>query len=165
MDSQTNILNHQQVCAILRRIAFQIAESHVNSSTLVLVGMNQRGQFLTSLVAKELAVVLPNLTLLIHEVNAESEVALAEDQKKQIAGQAVIIMDDVINSGRSVARVVSAYFHAGAKSIQTAFLAEREYRNYPIAANWVGRSVATTLQDHVYFDNSNPESLRVYLAN
>lgn len=165
MDSQTNILNHQQVCAILRRIAFQIAESHVNSSTLILVGMNERGQFLTSLVAKELAVVLPNLALLIHEVNAESEIALSEGQRKQISGQAVIVMDDVINSGRSVARVVAAYFQAGAKSIQTAFLAEREYRNYPIAANWVGRSVATTLQDHVYFDNSNPESLRVYLAN
>lgn len=165
MDSQTNILNHQQVCAILRRIAFQIAESHVNSSTLILVGMNERGQFLTSLVAKELAVVLPNLALLIHEVNAESEIAFSEGQRKQISGQAVIVMDDVINSGRSVARVVAAYFQAGAKSIQTAFLAEREYRNYPIAANWVGRSVATTLQDHVYFDNSNPESLRVYLAN
>ena len=165
MDSQTNILNHQQVCAILRRIAFQIAESHVDSSTLVLVGMNERGQFISSLVAKELSSVLPSLKLNIHGVDAESDVHLSESQIQDAAGQPVIVMDDVINSGRSVARVVSAYFQAGAKSIQTAFLAEREYRDYPIAANWVGRSVATTLQDHVYFDNSNPESLRVYLAN
>ncbi|MFM1898965.1 MAG: hypothetical protein RL577_1205 [Bacteroidota bacterium] len=165
MDSQTNILNHQQICAILRRIAFQMAESHVESNTLVLVGMNERGQFLTDLVAKELTSVLPTLKLIIHAVNAESDIHLSENQKQDVAGQPVIIMDDVINSGRSVARVVAAYFQVGAKSIQTAFLAEREYRNYPIAANWVGRSVATTLQDHVYFDNSNPESLRVYLAN
>jgi pyrimidine operon attenuation protein/uracil phosphoribosyltransferase len=165
MDSQTNILNHQQVCAILRRIAFQIAESHVDSNTLVLVGMNERGQFLTHFVAKELAAVLPSLNMIIHEVNAEAEIALTESQKQDICDQAVIVIDDVINSGRSVARVVAAYFQSGAKSIQTAFLAEREYRNYPISANWVGRSVATTLQDHVYFDNSNPDSLRVYLAN
>lgn len=165
MDSQTNILNHQEVCAILRRIAFQIAETHVDTNTLVLVGMNERGQFLTGLVAKELTLVLSTLKLIVHSVDAEADICLTDAQKQDVAGQSVVIMDDVINSGRSVSRVVTAYFQAGATRIQTAFLAEREYRDYPIAANWVGRSVATTLQDHVYFDNSNPESLRVYLAN
>ncbi len=165
MDSQTNILDHQQVCAILRRIAFQIAESHANSPALVVVGMNDRGQFLASLIAVELKSVLPDLILMQHGVNAHSDVQLSDIQRQEASGQPIIVIDDVINSGRSVARVVGAYFQADAKSIQTAFLAEREYRDYPISANWVGRSVATTLQDHVYFDNSNPKSLRVYLAN
>jgi len=58
--------------------------------------------------------------------------------------------------------LVDLYEH-GFDTIRTAFLAEREHRNYPIKADFVGVSIATTLQEHVFFNNENPGDLQLYL--
>jgi len=42
-------------------------------------------------------------------------------------------------------------------------LAQREHRDYPIQANFVGVSIATTLQEHVFFNNEDPGDLQLYL--
>jgi len=54
-------------------------------------------------------------------------------------------------------------YEHGFDTIRTAFLAEREHRNYPIRADFVGVSIATTLQEHVFFSNENPSDLQLYL--
>ncbi len=165
MDSQTELLNHDQVCAIVRRIAFQVAESHSQERELVLVGLNERGWFIAQIMHRELVQVLPHLQIHMQQVSSIGALKLNDEYTHQVQGKCAVIVDDVINSGHSVMGILSLYHQAGARIIQTAFLAEREYRSFPVTANWVGRSVATTLQDHVYFDNSNPQALRVYLAN
>jgi len=76
----------------------------------------------------------------------------------------IIIVDDVVNSGYTAMKAVAYFFENGCSQIETAFLAQREHLNFPILANYVGLSIATTLKDHVYFDNSNPEQIQIYLA-
>jgi pyrimidine operon attenuation protein/uracil phosphoribosyltransferase len=60
-------------------------------------------------------------------------------------------------------KVLVSLYDYGFKTIRTAFLAERNHRNYPISADFIGVSLATTLQEHVFFDNSDPGDLKLYL--
>jgi pyrimidine operon attenuation protein/uracil phosphoribosyltransferase len=80
------------------------------------------------------------------------------------AGKHVLVMDDVINTGATLMLVLSAIFRHKPVSIGTVFLAKREHRNFPVKADYVGISIATTLQDHVAFDNTDPNNLSVYLV-
>jgi pyrimidine operon attenuation protein/uracil phosphoribosyltransferase len=75
----------------------------------------------------------------------------------------VILIDDVIHSGGTAMQVLVDLYEHGFDTIRTAFLAEREHRNYPIRADFVGVSIATTLQEHVFFSNENPSDLQLYL--
>jgi len=76
----------------------------------------------------------------------------------------IVIVDDVVNSGYTAMKTVAYFFENGCNQIETAFLAQREHLNFPILANYVGLSIATTLKDHVYFDNSNSQQIQIYLA-
>jgi pyrimidine operon attenuation protein/uracil phosphoribosyltransferase len=69
-----------------------------------------------------------------------------------------------VNSGFTAMKSIAHFFEMGCKQIETAFFAKREHLNYPVLANYVGLSIATTLKDHVYFDNSNSTQLQIYLA-
>jgi pyrimidine operon attenuation protein/uracil phosphoribosyltransferase len=60
-------------------------------------------------------------------------------------------------------QAIHAIFAERPETIETAFLAKREHRNFPVKADYVGISLATTLQEHVYFDNSKSDKLKVYL--
>ena len=61
----------------------------------------------------------------------------------------LIIVDDVLNSARTIAYAMNPFLIAGFKKIQTAVLVNRNHRSYPIAADFSGISLATTLQEHV----------------
>jgi pyrimidine operon attenuation protein / uracil phosphoribosyltransferase len=80
-----------------------------------------------------------------------------------MADQNIIVVDDVINTGETLMHVLQNIFSKKPRTIKTAFLAKREHRNYPVKADFVGISLATTLQEHVLFDNSNPAALEVCL--
>jgi len=69
----------------------------------------------------------------------------------------------VLNSGRTAFLAAAHCYHKGLKSMEMAFLAVREHRSFPVYARYTGRSIATTIQEHVYFDNTNGEELSVYL--
>jgi pyrimidine operon attenuation protein/uracil phosphoribosyltransferase len=75
----------------------------------------------------------------------------------------VILIDDVLNTGNTAFKVLSSIYLLGVLKIETAFLAVREHLNFPILANYQGISIATTLQNHVEFDNSEINSLSVKL--
>jgi pyrimidine operon attenuation protein/uracil phosphoribosyltransferase len=75
----------------------------------------------------------------------------------------LVIVDDVLNSGRTAFLAAAHCYHKGLKSMEMAFLAVREHRSFPVYARYTGRSIATTIQEHVYFDNTNGEELSVYL--
>ena len=87
------------------------------------------------------------------------ELKLSQNEKEAV----VILVDDVLNSGKTAFVACSRIFEQGVAGLETVFLAERSHRVFPILANYVGITVATTLQDHVYFDNTSKDNLELYL--
>jgi len=64
----------------------------------------------------------------------------------------VIVIDDVVNSGKTLMYALLPFLSKGISRIQTLTLVERSYKTYPVHVDYVGVSLATTLQDHIHVE-------------
>lgn len=164
MSEKQIILNHEDIQLVMKRLSLEIAENHVDHKQLCLVGLNERGYFIANEILENLKSLLPDVKIVSNSMKVSQESILLENTIDNYANTAVIVIDDVVNSGYTAMKSISYFFEKGCNHIETAFLAQREHLNFPVLANYVGLSIATTLKDHVYFDNSNANQLQIYLA-
>jgi|SRR5210317_280433 pyrimidine operon attenuation protein/uracil phosphoribosyltransferase len=162
MSAIQHILDHKSIQLIIQRLSYQIAEDHIGISELGLVGLNERGSYIANLLIGELKSVIPSLKTSFVGLDTEGEHLKFHDELNTDVKHLVIV-DDVLNSGRTAFLAAAHCYHKGLKSMEMAFLAVREHRSFPVYARYTGRSIATTIQEHVYFDNTNGEELSVYL--
>src|SRR5439155_4356998 len=67
-------------------------------------------------------------------------------------GQVVIVVDDVVSSGKTLLYSLKPFLEFQPKKIQTLVLVERSYKNFPVTPDYVGLSISTTLQDHIFVE-------------
>jgi len=158
------IRNHGDILLVIKRIALEIAENHVETKQIYFIGLNDRGFFLANALCSELTVILSNTKIESMQMDIQNNHFIPANEISDLENSAIIIVDDVVNSGFTAMKSIAHFFEMGCKQIETAFFAKREHLNYPVLANYVGLSIATTLKDHVYFDNSNSTQLQIYLA-
>lgn len=147
------ILNAKQISQKLMRIAHEIHENFYKEKELVIVGIEGRGSEL----AKRLGKVLTEITTmqvnvevisLNKEKPANTEVSFS-GETKQLKGKFVILVDDVLNSGRTLIYASRFILDADPKGLSIATLVERSYRRFPIHADYVGLTLSTNLKEHV----------------
>ncbi len=153
---KTIVLDHHQISQKVNRIAYQIYENHSDSKTIIVAGIAERGYLLAEMIAKTLESVSPlKVTLLklkLDKSNPETgDFELSEDLKS-CKNKEVILVDDVLNSGRTLIYAVKVFLQAPVKKLSTAILVERSYRRYPVKGDYVGISLSTTMQEHVEVD-------------
>jgi pyrimidine operon attenuation protein/uracil phosphoribosyltransferase len=78
----------------------------------------------------------------------ETEVTLSIDKDK-LKDQVVIVVDDVLNSGKTMMYALRPFLSADLKKLRTVVLVDRNHKRYPVSADFAGLSLATTLQEHV----------------
>jgi pyrimidine operon attenuation protein / uracil phosphoribosyltransferase len=161
--AKTQILDHLAIQVKLDRMATEICEKHTESDKIVLCGLNQRGFFLANTLAERVCSILPTLKVVTVQCLAPEAGPVTFEPKGSFSDNQVIVVDDVINSGRTLMQVLPVIFNDNPVTIETAFLAKREHRSFPVKADYVGISLATTLQEHVKFDDSRPQNLEVWL--
>ncbi|MBS3913812.1 MAG: hypothetical protein KG003_04895 [Bacteroidetes bacterium] len=159
----TPILDHQEILIKIDRIACEICEKHTAGGQLIICGMNSRGFDIAGRIRLKMQDVLPELKIQLLQVDTTQSEIPEFLPKISFEGQQVLVVDDVINTGRTLMSVLQRIFNENPTNIETAFLAKREHRNYPVKADYVGISLATTLQEHVVYDNSDNSALKVYL--
>ena len=162
MTEKQTILRHADIELVMRRLAYQIAENHVDTNDILFIGLNDRGKFIADQIYTEIGKIFPAKSLKCDQMIVTNE--LVVPTINPTPQSTVIIIDDVINSGFSAMKAIQYFFQFGCSGIETVFLAEREHRAFPVLANYVGISIATTLKDHVYFNNTNTKELEIYLA-
>jgi pyrimidine operon attenuation protein/uracil phosphoribosyltransferase len=161
--AKTKILSHSEILTKLERMACEICEKHIQSGELVICGLNSRGFALSKLLGEKISAIDSQLKV-VH-VNAVVEKDAVEfTPAAEFTGKHVLVMDDVINTGSTLMLVLSEIYRQRPVSIGTVFLAKREHRNFPVKADYVGVSIATTLQEHVQFDSTDSNNLSVYLV-
>lgn len=146
----TQILNHTQVTQMAKRMAYQIYEHHFNEKELVIAGVEGRGQAIAELLCEEISAISKlktiNITVSVNKENPSQETTkLSEAMKLQ--GKKVVVVDDVLNTGRTLLYALLPFLNAA--SIQTAVLVDRSHKSFPVKADFIGVSLATTLQEHV----------------
>lgn len=161
------ILEHEQIIRTIKRIAYQVYERHVESSEVIIAGIEEQGYFLAEKIADELRQISPiNVVLATVSVDKENP---AENTTKisvgadAIKGKNVVVVDDVLNTARTMVYAIYPFFKAGAATITTAVLADRNHKKYPVAADVTGISLATTLQEHITFEVNSDKSMQLSL--
>ena len=151
----TVILNHQQITNKIRRIAYQIYESNVEESEIILAGIDKNGYVL----AKKFKMVLAKISsiepilckVIIDKKNPlnKVETSIAESDYKN---KSVILIDDVLNSGTTLAYGIKHFLNVPLKQFKTAVLVNRNHKKYPVKADYKGISLSTSLHEHVTID-------------
>ena len=153
---QTVVLTSTQVDQKVRRIAHQIYESYHEESQLVLVGVAKRGYSVAERIHHTLSEIsdqqLDLCALTIHKDEPLSTPCELSMDTEQLRDSVVILIDDVLNSGRTLIYGCSYLLGFEPKRMTTAVLVDRRHRKFPIRADFVGLTLSTTLQEHISVD-------------
>lgn len=148
------IMDQPGVVARLKRIAFEIYEQHFQASRILLLGIEARGYFLAEEIAQYLTEI-SELEVKLGEVHVDRsgeegdfgiELPVGIDELK---GQVVILVNDVLHTGRTLLHASSILLLAGPSCIQTVVLVNRGHRVMPVSSDYVGLELATTIHQHV----------------
>jgi len=146
------IADRDKIERILERIVYQIAEAHYNSKKIVFISIKDSGYILAQEVifylSKIIQVECKLISLEIDKKNPEkSDIKLNEPLLDNV--DALILVDDVINSGRTLFYALKPFLEVKIKNLQTLILVERKYKRFPISADYVGISLNTTMKEHI----------------
>ncbi|TAE14727.1 MAG: phosphoribosyltransferase [Bacteroidetes bacterium] len=162
------ILTHTHILQKIRRMAFQIYENNFQEQEIVFVGINGFGYALAQMLEATLREISPIHTQLgMVQINKQEpllqEVALVEIAPENIADKPVVLVDDVLNTGKTLAYSLKPFLKANIAKLQIAVLVDRNHRLFPVSADFVGYALATTLQEHISVEQEG-EAFAVYLS-
>jgi pyrimidine operon attenuation protein/uracil phosphoribosyltransferase len=159
----TVVLGEQDVARALTRIAHEILERNKGGDDLVVLGIPTRGVPLAHRLAERLAAVEPGLVA--EQIVGSLDVTMYRDDLAQhptrtigatsvpaggIDGKVVVLVDDVLYSGRTIRAALDALNDLGRpRAVQLAALVDRGHRELPIRADFVGKNLPTSTVERV----------------
>jgi pyrimidine operon attenuation protein / uracil phosphoribosyltransferase len=156
------VLEHDDLRRTLRRIAHEIAEKNPDSEALAVVGIHTRGAvlarrlhvFLGELTGAELPIGDLDISFYRDDVGAKSPasqpVVHASHIDFDLSDRTVVLVDDVLYTGRTVRAAIEALFDYGRpRRVQLAVLCDRGHRELPIRPDYVGKNLPTAREERV----------------
>lgn len=163
----TLILNAEQIRQKIRRIAFQIYENNFEEPALLLAGISGEGYVLAQALAHELQTIAPFAVDLLQIDLDKAQIAQPSVQTDRptadYTDKVVIIIDDVLYTGRTLAFSLQPFLAVPVRKLQVAVLIDRNHPRYPVAADYKGYELSTTLTEHVEVVLSDAGRMGVYL--
>lgn len=157
---ERSILDKDGIQRALVRIAHEILEHNHGTKDLVLVGLRTRGVHLAERIQKEIQKIentqLPmgilDITLYRDDLDQKGALPTVRETKIpcDIRGKIVVLVDDVLFSGRTIRAALDALIDFGRpKAIQLAVMIDRGHRELPIKADYVGKNIPTAKDEEV----------------
>jgi pyrimidine operon attenuation protein / uracil phosphoribosyltransferase len=148
----------------LRRMAYEILENNIGESHVILAGIRQNGYVM----ARKLMALLKEISdksiqLIGLSLDKKHPSTIAIDTLVDFNDKVVIIVDDVTNSGKTLLYALKPFLQHYPKKIQILVMVERSYKKYPVQADYVGLSLSTTLQEHIYVEVEGDRITGAYL--
>ena len=167
-NNQVLILDKQQITQKINRIAYQILEDNLDEKEIILAGIWDRGYKLAVRLKSVLETIASfKVTLVRVDIEKENSklVAKTDLPESDWKNKVVILVDDVLNSGKTLAYGLGVFLNTPHKKIRTVVLVDRSHKSFPIATDFVGLQLATILKEHVdeVMDVEGEED-RVYLS-
>ncbi len=150
----TPILSDLQIRRRITRLAYQLWEANFGLTDLRLIGIHGGGYRLAELLTAELARIHPTLRLTLSRLTLHKPEPLAQPltldlPTDSLHNETVVLIDDVLNSGRTLAFALAEVLRRNPARIQTLLLVDRQHPTFPVAATFTGLTLATTLAEHV----------------
>ncbi len=162
------ILNSTQIQQKIDRMAYQILEDCFEEKSIIIAGIANRGYTL----AKRLKGVLEKISKIKIELieitlNKDSNHLEAEVDTdiNKCKNKTIILVDDVLNSGKTLVYGLAVFLNIPTKKIRTAVLIDRSHKLFPVSTDFAGYTISTVSQEHVsvHFSNKKSEEA-VYLS-
>jgi pyrimidine operon attenuation protein/uracil phosphoribosyltransferase len=160
--NETLVLERDDLRRTLRRIAHEIAEKNPDPDALAIVGIHTRGALLArrlhtslaELTAAEVPIGDIDISFYRDDVGAKSPatqpVVHASHIDFDLADRTVVLVDDVLFTGRTVRAAIDALFDYGRpQRVQLAVLCDRGHRELPIRPDYVGKNLPTGREQRV----------------
>lgn len=160
MKLKSEIMDASAVSRAIKRISFEIEEKNKGFNDVLLVGIRRRGETLAKMIAEcvrvnegiDIPVGAVDITMYRDDIANASMTDGFENSHIpfDINNKCVVIVDDVIHTGRTVRAAIDALFSIGRpSSIQLAVLIDRGHRELPIRPDYVGKNIPTSSSEIV----------------
>ena len=153
MIRRSKILDSKGISQKVNRLAWQIYENNSKENKIVIVGISGRGEVLASQLSK----VINKISLIKTKLGSihldkdnpfQNEIAIDLDVA-DYTNKVVVLVDDVLNSGKTLMYASKHFLNAPLSKLSTVVLVDRNHNRFPIKADYVGLSLATTLQEYI----------------
>ncbi|MCT4580756.1 MAG: phosphoribosyltransferase family protein [Flavobacteriales bacterium] len=164
---QIAILSPLQVEQKLQRIARELIELHYNKDEIVIIGISDRGVKIATKIYDILSQIsqlkLSFLKLTLNKDIPNSSAIELSGSKKELENKCVVLIDDVLNSGKTLIHAASFLLEENISQLNTVVLVDRRHRLFPIRADFVGLTLSTTLKEHISVVEVSENQFEVYL--
>jgi pyrimidine operon attenuation protein/uracil phosphoribosyltransferase len=176
MELKTILLDEKAVARSLVRISHEIIEKNKGIEDIILIGVKRRGYPLAQRIADEISKIegktvevgCVDITLYRDDLTTigEQPILNKDDIKVNIVGKKVILVDDVLYTGRTARAAIDAVIaHGRPTLIQLAVLVDRGHRELPIRADFVGKNIPTSKTEMISVEVKeidNIDSVKIY---
>lgn len=149
----TIVLNHQRIALIIERMAHELYEQHHARPALVLMGVEGRGHTVAQRILGHLSKIsdqeLSLQKVSLDKLDPTTHPVQLSCEREALSEQTVILVDDVLNSGKTLVHALSYILQVPVHSVTTVVLVDRIHRRFPVRADIVGMTLSTTIQERV----------------
>ena len=165
--SKVKILNTLQISQKLNRLAFEVYENNFSEKELLVVGIDGNGYKVAQQLSEKLREI-SSLKISLGKIKLNKEkpwegLPIVDFDEKAFVNKTIVLVDDVLNSGKTLMYAVKLFLDKPVKKINTVILVDRSHTHFPVKADYVGLTLSTTLQEHIEADFSKKEKEAVYL--
>lgn len=168
MPQKLLILNQQQIQQKIDRIAYQILEDNFDEQEILIAGMLPRGTHIAQRLKNILDKIAPfksKLLTLDVDRNSTSLNAKYDFDINECNNKVVILVDDVLNSGKALAYGFGVFLNAPLKKLRTVVLVDRNHKSFPVTTDYAGIALSTIIKQHIDVVLDQPgEEDAVYLT-
>jgi pyrimidine operon attenuation protein/uracil phosphoribosyltransferase len=165
--TKVKILDTLQIRQKINRLAYEVYENNFAEKELLIVGIDGNG-YKVALQLGEKLKEISGINIKFGKITVnkdkpwegEPEVDFKE---KDFINKTIVLVDDVLNSGKTLMYAVKLFLDKPVKKINTVILVDRSHTRFPVKADYVGLTLSTTLQEHIEADFSVKQKEAVYL--
>lgn len=153
MMEKSKILDSKGIEKKITRLAWQIYENNFREDEIVIIGICGRGEILASELSKVLNKISHIKTRLgtvrLDKDNPLDSKIILDLDVAEYTNKVVVLIDDVLNSGKTLMYASKHFLTTSLIKLSTLVLVDRNHNCFPIKADYIGLSLATTLQEYI----------------
>ena len=148
----------------LQRMAYEILENNMDEKEIILAGIRESGSVVAKVIQQMLGKISSIKTELITiTLDKKEPTDVSLSRSIDLNGKVIILIDDVSNSGKTLLYALKPFIEFQPKKIQTLVLVERTHTSFPVRPDYVGLSIATTFQEHIFVEVKGEVVMGAYL--
>lgn len=163
MDSKNLIFNNKDIHNKIKRISLEVYEEVFNDKKLTVFGISKNGYEIAKKI-KNFLEEYTNLEINIYKIDILKSDEIKIEEKYEINNSTVLLVDDVMQSGKTLQFVISNLIKFNPSKIKTSVIVNRDQTLFPVKVDFSGVKLSTSVNEHVNFIVDEKKEFSVFLS-